>query len=49
MIKRRDIRGRQPCPEAPWVIKAADVSAFAAKTPTKRPVTLNAQAGFDFQ
>src|SRR5882762_7770551 len=38
MIKRGDINGRQPCPEAPWVIKADDVAAFAAKTPT-RPVT----------
>ncbi len=50
MIKRGDIKGRQPCPEAPWVIKADDVAAFAAKTPAKRPVTPNpAQAGFDFQ
>ena len=50
MIKRGDIKGRQPCPEAPWVIKSVDVAAFAAKTPPKRPVTPNpAQAGFDFQ
>jgi hypothetical protein len=50
MIKRGDIKGRQPCPEAPWVINADDVAAFAAKTPPKRPVTPNpAQASFDFQ
>ncbi len=50
MIKRGDIKGRQPCPEAPWVINADDVAAFAAKTPPKRPVTPNpAQATFDFQ
>jgi hypothetical protein len=50
MIKRGDIKGRQPCPEAPWVINANDVAAFAAKTPPKRPVTPNpAQATFDFQ
>ena len=50
MIKRGDIKGRQPCPEAPWVINADDVAAFAAKTPPKRPVTPNpAQSTFDFQ
>jgi DNA invertase Pin-like site-specific DNA recombinase len=50
MIKRGDIKGRQPCPEAPWVINADDVAAFAAKTPPKRPVTPNpAQASLDFQ
>jgi hypothetical protein len=32
MIKRGDLKGRQPCPEAPWVISTADVAAFAAKT-----------------
>jgi hypothetical protein len=50
MIKRGDIKGRQPCPEAPWVINADDVAAFTAKTPPKRPVTADpAQATFDFQ
>ena len=50
MINRGDIKGRQPCPEAPWVINAANVAAFAAKTPSKRPVTADpAQATFDFQ
>jgi DNA invertase Pin-like site-specific DNA recombinase len=50
MIKRGDIKGRQPCPEAPWIINADDVAAFAAQTPPKRPVTPNpAQATFDFQ
>ena len=50
MIKRGDIKGRQPCTEAPWVINADDVAAFAAKAPPKRPVTPNpAQTTFDFQ
>ena len=50
MIKRGDIKGRQPCPEAPWIIKTAEVAAFEAKTPSKRPVTPNpAQATFNFQ
>lgn len=50
MIKRGDIKGRQPCPEAPWVINADEVAAFAAKTPPKRPVTPNpVQVTFDFQ
>jgi DNA invertase Pin-like site-specific DNA recombinase len=50
MIKRGDIKGRQPCPEAPWVINADHVAAFTAKTPPKRPVTADpAQATFDFQ
>ena len=31
MIKRGDIKGRQPCPEAPWVINAADIAAFAGR------------------
>ena len=50
MIKRGDIKGRQPCPEAPWVIKDDDVAAFAVSTRTKHPVTPNPdQATFDFQ
>jgi hypothetical protein len=36
VIKRGDIKGRQPCPEAPWVINADGVAAFAAMTPPKR-------------
>jgi len=41
MIRRGDIQGRQPCPGAPWVIKAEDVAAFAGKQPPARPVTPN--------
>ena len=36
MIRRGDIKGRQPCPEAPWVIKADDLALFAAKTQNGR-------------
>ena len=31
MIRRGDIKGRQVCTGAPWVIKAEDVAAFAAR------------------
>ena len=30
MIQRGDIKGRQVCKGAPWVIKAEDVAAFGA-------------------
>ena len=50
MIKRGDLKGRQPCPEAPWVINEAEVVAFAANTPRRRPVTENpGQTTLDFQ
>ena len=50
MIERGDIRGRQPCPGAPWAIKADSVAPFATHADTKRPVTPNpSQQIFDFQ
>jgi hypothetical protein len=48
--KRGDLKVRQPCPEAPWVINAADAAAFAGNKPRRRPVTVNPdQAALDFQ
>ena len=50
MIKRGDIKGRQVCAGAPWVIKAEDVAPFRTRHRPKRPVTPNrAQQVFDFQ
>jgi len=50
MIRRGDIKGRQVCPGAPWVIKAEDVAAFAARKQSSAPVTPNpAQQTFEFQ
>ena len=31
MIRRGDIKGRQACKGAPWVIKAEDVAAFGTR------------------
>jgi hypothetical protein len=41
MIRRGDIKGRQVCSGAPWVIKAEDVAAFAARKRSSAPVTPN--------
>src|SRR5215472_4008185 len=50
MIRRGDIKGRQVCPGAPWVIKAEDVAAFAARKQSSAPVTPNPeQQTFEFQ
>jgi DNA invertase Pin-like site-specific DNA recombinase len=50
MIRRGDIKGRQVCPGAPWVIKAEDVAAFAARKRSSAPVTPNpGQQTFAFQ
>jgi DNA invertase Pin-like site-specific DNA recombinase len=50
MIRRGDIKGRQVCTSAPWVIKAEDVTALAAKKRSSAPVTPHpAQQTFDFQ
>lgn len=50
MIKRGDLPGRQLCRGAPWVIKAADVAAFATASQFGKPLTANpAQQSFDFQ
>ena len=31
MLRRGDIKGRQVCPGAPWVIKAADLTGFTGR------------------
>jgi len=50
MIRRGDLKGRQPCKGAPWVIKVEDVAAFGADNRAKRSITPNpAQRLFDFQ
>ena len=50
MIKRGDLKGRHLCRGAPWVIKAADVAAFASVTRFGKPLSANsAQHFFDFQ
>ena len=47
MLRRGDIKGRQACAGAPWVIKAEDLAGLARG---KRPLTQNAtQQVFDFQ
>jgi hypothetical protein len=49
MIKRGNLKGRQLCRGAPWVIKAEDVATFVGARPD-RPLTANpAQQPFDFQ
>jgi DNA invertase Pin-like site-specific DNA recombinase len=50
MIERGDIKGRQPCPGAPWAITAESVAPFVAAPRQKRPVTPNpSQRVMDFQ
>jgi hypothetical protein len=50
MIWRGNVKGRQVCKGAPWVIKAHDVAAFGVGRRPKGPVTPNpAQQIFDFQ
>lgn len=50
MIRRGDIKARQVCAGAPWVIKAEDVAAFAARKRSSAPVTPNPlQKTFEFQ
>ena len=50
MIRRGDLKGRQACKGAPWVIKAEDVAAFGPRSPSTGPVTLNpAQQILEFQ
>jgi DNA invertase Pin-like site-specific DNA recombinase len=49
VIRRGDLKGRQVCRGAPWVIKAEDVVAFVDARPD-RPLTANpAQKSFGFQ
>src|SRR5215831_2577756 len=50
MLRRGEIKGRQPCAGAPWVIRAEDVAGFAKEKRRKPPLTQNAtQQVFDFQ
>ena len=50
MLRRGDIKGRQACPGAPWVIKVADLAGFTGKKGAVRPLTPNAtQPVFNFQ
>jgi DNA invertase Pin-like site-specific DNA recombinase len=50
MLRRGDIKGRQVCPGAPWVIKAVDLASFCGNSNASRPLTPNGvQRAFDFQ
>ena len=50
MIRRGDLKGRQACKGAPWVIKAEDLAAFGSRGPSTGPVTPNpAQQILEFQ
>jgi hypothetical protein len=50
MLRRGDIKGRQVCPGAPWVINAADLASFCRNTNAARPLTpIGMQRTFDFQ
>lgn len=50
MLRRGDIKGRQVCPGAPWVIKAADLAGFDRSKRPKPPLTPNpSQSSLDLQ
>ena len=50
MLRRGEIKGRQACAGAPWVIKAENLAGFASGKRRKSPLTLDAtQQVFDFQ
>jgi DNA invertase Pin-like site-specific DNA recombinase len=50
MIRRGDLKGRQLCRGAPWVIKAEDVVVFGSEKSASRSLTANpAQRSFDLQ
>ena len=50
MIRIGDLKGRQACKGAPWVIRAEDVAAFGVRERSTGPVTPNpAQQTLDFQ
>jgi hypothetical protein len=50
MLRRGDIKGRQVCPGAPWVIMAADLVSFCGNSNASRPLTPNGgQRMLDFQ
>src|ERR1700758_4072249 len=50
MLRRGDLKGRQACKGAPWVIKAEDVAAFGSRSPSTGSVTPDpAQQILEFQ
>ena len=50
MLRRGDIKGRQVCPRAPWVIRTSDLVGFTDRKRPDRPLTPNPnQRVFDFQ
>ena len=50
MLRRGDIKGRQACAGAPWVIRAEDLAGFAKGKRRKPPLTQNAtKHALDFQ
>jgi len=50
MLRRGDIKGRQACSGAPWVIKTADLTGFIGRKRSAPPLTPNPdQQTFDFQ
>jgi DNA invertase Pin-like site-specific DNA recombinase len=42
MLRRGDIKGRQVCPGAPWVVKTADLAGFTGRKRPGSPLTPNA-------
>jgi DNA invertase Pin-like site-specific DNA recombinase len=50
MLRRGDMKGRQVCPGAPWVIKTADLAGFTGAKRSRPPLTPNpAQSVLDLQ
>jgi DNA invertase Pin-like site-specific DNA recombinase len=50
MLRRGDIKGRQVCPGAPWVIRAADLTEFTSRKRPDPPLTPSPdQRTFDLQ
>ena len=50
MIRRGDLKGRQLCRGAPWVIRTEDVAVFGSEKRARRSLTANpAQRSFDLQ
>ena len=44
MLRRGEIKGRQACAGAPWVIKAEDLAGFASGKRRKSPLTPDASS-----
>ena len=50
MLRRGDIKRRQVCPGAPWVIRTSDLAGFTDRNRPHCPLTPNPdQRVFDFQ